>query len=91
MARRTTTEYALAQSFQIDLLALWASEPVEAFIFGVEWGMAWEKSRAPRASLIWVHAANSDRVTALLSTQGRRFTVTPAATGFVEIAIEGLA
>jgi hypothetical protein len=90
MARRTS-EYALASSFQIDLLSLWSIEPVEAFIFGVEWGMAWEKARAPRASLIWVHTANSDRVETLLRSQGRTFTVTPASAGFVEIAIDGLA
>lgn len=89
MARRPT-EYELAQSFQIDLIALWSIEPVEAFIFGVEWGMAWEKARAPRASLIWVHAANADRVEMLLRTQGRTFSVGPASAGFVEIAIEGL-
>ena len=90
MARRSS-EFALASSFQVDLVSLWSSEPVEAFIFGVEWGMAWEKARAPRASVIWVHTENADRVESLLRAQGRTFTVNPASAGFVEIAIDGLA
>jgi hypothetical protein len=85
--RRAT--YGLVQSFGIDDGTMTA-HPSEAFTLGVEWGIVFEKTRSAAPSSIYVHSENVERISEMLTEQGRRFSVGPASSGFATISIAGL-
>jgi hypothetical protein len=78
------------QSFDIDGGALAGQSVAEAFTLGVEWGIAWEKARAPGPSTMSIHESNADRITGMLASQGREFSAGPASSGRIDISIAGL-
>lgn len=82
--------FGLVQPFGIDgkLSSLTAEE---AFTLGVEWGRAWELAKQPAPFALTVHARNADRISGMLSEQGRRFARPSKRVGdYTEVSVAGL-
>lgn len=76
--------FGLTQSFDVD-----GRLDTDAFARGVEWGIAWQQAHQPAAFTAHVHADNRERIEAMLSAQGRRFTTKPGR-GWATITVAGL-
>lgn len=80
--------FALVQSFGVDgELAAMGRE--ECFSLGVEWGIAWQLAKGAVPFSLMVHGENSDRIGAMLETQGRKFSVV-ASRGWATITVASL-
>lgn len=81
--------FGLVQPFGIDgRLSGLTTE--ETFTLGVEWGRAWEMAKLPAPFTLTIHAKNTDRVTGMLTEQGRQSRTSRPSGGFVEISVAGL-
>jgi hypothetical protein len=77
-------------SFEIDGATLDSLRPTEAFILGAEWGLAWQCAHSAASSKVWIHLANEERITRMLTMLKRSFVVGEPDAGLLEMSIVGL-
>lgn len=82
--------FDLAQGFGIDDGGLANASVEEAFVLGFEYGEVFARARCHPSFSARIHAANEDRISAMLSNQGRRFTPKDRHNGWVTLSVEGL-
>jgi hypothetical protein len=77
-------------ALELDDAALDTLSPTQAFVFGAEWGLAYQRVQSPAATRLWVHTSNTDRIIQLLTVMNRSFALGEVSDGLVELMVSGL-